>query len=217
MVYGLNIVPEHGYHVKVEMVDGNPSAIRAIDQEPDGGVKFQGFSSGRRCHLEHFPTKMRWLDRQGHTIPDFDNAHLINVSERAKDLIERVEPGVHQFVPVDYVDANDNFLEKRYFWVVGNRIDSIDRERTTMILRNGRSWSPVFDIATFEPELLPPGIDPNTESRLVFNLGQIGNTHAWRDKHLNGGGVWLSTALAEASKAIPLTGLELSDSKAEAV
>lgn len=211
MVYGLNIVPEHGYYVNVEMVDGNPSAIRAIDQEPDGGVSFRGVTSGRRCHLEHFPTKMRWLDRQGHSIPDFNQAELLNVSERAKNVIEQVEPGVHQFVPVGYTNGKDKFLEKRYFWVVGNRIDSIDRERTTFILRKGRSWSPIFDIANFEPELLPPSVDPNTKSKFVFSLAQIGNAHAWRDKHMNGGGVWLSAALADGIKqrGLPASGCRM--------
>jgi hypothetical protein len=217
MVYGLNIVPEHGYYVNVEMVGGNPSAIHAIDQEPDGGVSFRGVTSGRRCHLEHFPTTMRWLDRQGHSIPDFDQAELLNVSERARNLIEQFEPGVHQFMPVDYVDANNKFLEKRYFWVVGNRLDSIDRERTIFILRKGRVWRPLADFVRKAPEDIPPHIDPNIESKSVFNLSQIGKAHAWRDKHMDIGGMWLSTALADALKEAGLTGLQLSDNGLEAV
>lgn len=217
MVYGLNIVPANGYYVNVELVDGNPSAIRAIDQEPDGGVSYEGVLSGRRCHLNHFPTKVRWLDRQKHPIPDFDRGEILNVSERAKEIIETFEPGVHQFVPVEYVDARDEFLERRYCWVVCNRIDSIDRERTTFILRKGKMWRPVADFVRKAPEDIPPHIDPETESKFVFNLAQIGGAHAWRDKHMDGGSIWLSRALGDALKAAGLTGIRLSETGMETV
>lgn len=214
MVYGLNIVPVHGFYVKVEMLDGNPSAIRSLDQEPDGGVSFRGFTSGRPCHDDHFPTKMRWMGSVDPAIPDFDQAHLLNVSARAKEFIERFEPNIHQFLPVDYLDKLDNLIEKRYFWVVCNRIDSLDHGRTTFIL-HVRAWVSISHVAKRNPHLLPPGVDANTSSKFVFSLSQIGNAHAWRDKHLDGGGVWLSKVFGDALKRSDLTGLQLSDNGVE--
>lgn len=217
MVYGLNIVPENGYIVNVELVDGNPSAIRAIDQEPDGGVSYEGVLSGRRCHADHFPMKVRWLDRQRRPIPDFDRGEILNVSERAKEIIERFEPGVHQFVPVDYVDARDAFLERRYCWVICNRIDSIDREHTTFVL-DGRVWALASDLVRWgEADKIPAHIDPNTPGRFVFSLSKMGGAHAWRDKHMNSGTVWLSRALGDAFKDAGLTGIRLPEAGMETV
>jgi hypothetical protein len=42
MVYALGTQPVHGFHVNVDMLDGDPDAIRSINEEPDGGVAFKG-------------------------------------------------------------------------------------------------------------------------------------------------------------------------------
>jgi hypothetical protein len=212
MVYALGTKSEHGFIVNVDMLDGNPAAIRSIDEEPDGGVAFKGFTSGRRCHVDKgFPTKMRWLGPLNPPIPDFNQSTLLNVSERAKAFIESIEPGVHQFVPVDYVDKQDRFVETRYFWVICNRIDSVDREHTTFILRKGKMWCSVSDIAEDEPELLPAGVDPKTPNRLVYNSTQIGGAQVWRDKHFGGGFIQTSNRFAHALQQSGLTGFQLSD------
>lgn len=212
MVYGLGTAPVHGYYVNVEMVDGNPSAIRAVNQESDGGVSFRGFTSGRPCVIEHFPSKMRWLDRQGHPIPDFDQAELLNVSERAKTLIESIEPRVHQFVPVDYIDSQDNFIEKRYFWVICNRIDSVDREYTTFVLRKGKAWraaGDLYDRGEFGE--IPDHIDPKIPAKFTFNISRIGNARVWRDKHMDLGDILVSNNFSENLKSSGLTGFKLSE------
>lgn len=217
MVYGLNVVTANRHLYGSKPLNGNIAAIRSIDQTPNGGMNFESVYGGRRCHTEHFPTKMKWEGPRDSLIGDFNDSNLLNVSESARALIERFEPGVHQFIPVDYVDGKGSLIEKRYFWVVCNRIDSIDRECTTFILRKGKMWRPVSDIADFEPELLPPDIDPDTNSKFVFSLAQIGDAHAWRDKHMDTGGVWISKAFGDALKKSGLTGLKLSDNGMESV
>lgn len=217
MVYGLNIVSVHGFAVNVETLDGNMSAIRSVDQEPDGGVSFKGFTSGRRCHTDQFPTRMRWLGPLEPPIPDFDRSNLLNVSGRAKDFIESFEPGVHQFVPVDYLDKRGDLIEKRYFWVVCNRIDGVDREHTTFVLLWNKLWRPASDIARSYPDDLPLGVNPSQPAKFVFNLSQIGNAHVWRDKHMDLGNVWLSHELGDALKVSGLTGVKLSDSGLESI
>jgi hypothetical protein len=212
MVYALGTKSEHGFIVNVDMLDGNPAAIRSIDEEPDGGVAFKGFTSGRRCHVDKgFPTKMRWMGPLNPPIPDFNQSTLLNVSERAKAFIESIEPGVHQFVPVNYVDKQDRFVETRYFWVICNRIDSVDREHTTFILRKGKMWRSIYHIAQFDLELLPVGVDPKAKSIFVYNLAQIGAAQVWRDKHLDGGFILTSTRFAHALQQSGLTGFQLSD------
>lgn len=207
MVYGLNVKPEHGYYVDVRVLDGSLDRVELVDPTPDGGYTPQGLYSGRHVKTGNLPKRMQWQDRNGHPVPDFDRQHALNVSARAKALIEQIEPNVHQFVPVEYVDRNGNHLEDRFFLVVGHRIDSLDRKKTTMVLVRGKIWRPASDLVD-RPELQPPGYDPNAESKLVFSLSQINNAHVWCDKHLSGGSVFISDQLADAITAASLTGVK---------
>lgn len=217
MVYGLGTKTEHGFVVNVEMLDGNPAQIRSLDEEPDGGVAFKGFLSGRRCSVEGFPTEMRWMGPLNPPIPDFDQSTLLNVSERVKDLIEGIEPGVHQFVPVNYSDKAGHFVERRYFWVICNRIDSVDRGHTTFVLRRGKVWrSPKLLVERGEVGEIPAHIDPDKPPKFVYNLAQIGRAHVWRDKHLDGGHILTSDIFAEALQTSGFSGFRMS-SRLEAV
>lgn len=207
MVYGLSIVPTHGYLVEVEPLDGDIDAIRTVDQSNDGGVEPTGMSSGRIVGPEHVPTRMQWLDQERHPMPDFNRAHLLNVSARARDLIEQAEPETHQFLPVAYFDIDGKLLENRYFLFVGNRIDSVDRNETTLVLANGFMWITAANLVRMKRPL-PPGADPGKPTKLVFNKGQIAGKHLWQDKHLSAG-PYLSDALASLLRAAGMTGLAL--------
>lgn len=210
MIYGLTIVRADGPAIEVDLLDGNISAIRTIDRTPDGGVSFESLNAGRHCNTESFPTRMRWKGGKDQPILDFDRAHLINVSERAKALIEEWEPGVHQFVPVDFVDAKGDVLERRYALVICNRLDSVDREHTTFVLRRGKAWRAASDLAARgEFDEIPPRVDPSKPSKIVFNRAQIGRAHLWRDKHIDMGGPFVSDAFAAALRRSDLTGLDI--------
>jgi len=89
----------------------------------------------------------------------------MNVSARAKEAIEELEPGVHQFVPVEYLDKNGRHLEHRFWFITGQIIDGMDREHTTMVFVLN-SWMPAREIARDFPELLPEGADPTAEPNL---------------------------------------------------
>lgn len=208
MVYRLSVGPVLSYRANVVPLDGAISKIEAIDQTPDGGVSHTGVYAGRPVHLEHFPTRMRWEgppDPAG--IGDFNDTHLLNVSERAKAFIEAWEAGVHQFVPVAFVDKGGAHIESRHFWIVGNRRDSVDRERTTYVLRRGRLWTSVASLVRRgELDLIPPSHDLDAESRFAFNSAQIGGAHIWRDKHLDGGPL-VSDAFGDALAKSGLTGI----------
>jgi hypothetical protein len=217
MVYGLNIVSANEFLYGAEKLDGNFSAIRSIDQAEDGGVDCESVSGGRRCHTEHFPSRMRWKGPKGPLIGDFNQNGLLNVSVRGKAFIEQFEPGIHQFVPVDYVTKEGDLLEKRYFWVVCNRIDSIDRDKTTFISLWGKIWRSIADVARDYPEDLPEGTDPKAVSKFVFSLSAIGSAHVWRDQHDDLGGVWLSREFGDALKDSDLTGHKLPDLPQDAV
>lgn len=218
MVYGLNIVSANEFLYAAEPLDGNIAAIRAVNQEPDGGVSFKGASSGRRCHTEEFPTRMLWKGPRGSIAGDFNRQNLVNISGKAKAFIEKWEPNAHQFIPFDLVDAKDAVLEKRFFWIVCNRIDSIDREHSTFVLRLGKSWASATDLVRWgESDKIPPNIDRDKPGKFVFNLSRIGQAHAWRDKHMDGGGIWISNDFGDAIKASDLTGVAIPDAGMEAI
>jgi hypothetical protein len=210
MVYGLNVQPEWGYYPKVETLDGDLSKASAIIT-PDGGVGTGGFPR----ETESLPKRVKWMDPNGNPVPDFDQTPRLNVSERAKQLIESLEPGVHQFIPVEYFDKKGKFLENRYWFVVCNRIDSLDREHTTMVLSPGLGWYSARNLVAIGVEI-PPHIDPDQPAKLVFNLAQIGDAQLWHDKFL-GSGEFISDKLAEAFLAAGITGLRLAESRGEAV
>lgn len=216
MAYGLYVYPEWGYYPKVEPLDGFDGPIDAINPVNDGGVGWSGRTGGVPVDGKHFPKHVRWADPNGNPVPDFDRTPALNVSERAKRVIEELEPGVHQFFPVEYVNAKGEFLEVRYWLVVANRRDGMDREHTNMVLMHGQVWRPA-DYMVSRGEPIPPHIDPSAPSRLVFNLKAIGDAHLWVDKHLDSPSVWLSDAAAERFTAEKLTGLRLNESKVEAV
>jgi hypothetical protein len=200
----------------VEALDGDPRRVELVDPSPDGGVPLDGayvFVAGRPVVPEFMPRRMRWRDPQGRPIPDFEDGLILSVSSRARGLIETLEPGAHQFLPVRFEDAAGGSIEQRYFLIVCNRIDSVDREHTTMLLWQGEVWQPAHLLPRDD---LPPGFDASVEPRLVFSLSRIGRHHLWRDKHLRQG-PFVSAMLADALTESGMTGLDLRMSAFDAV
>ena len=221
MVWGLSIKTPYLINIGAEPLDGDFQKVDVIDRTPDGGALPGGVGSGRPVNAEHVPTKMRWGDAR-YKIPDFNRSWCINVSERAKKLIDHYEPNTHQFFPVEYYNKSGKLLESRYFMVVCNRIDSLDHDKTTMVFirdNHGSYWLPVFDlVARSRQHLIPPHLQHDTKSKLVFNRAQIGSHKIWRDKYLlEGNGPWISDELATALKTSDLTGLGLSEHGMETV
>lgn len=202
MVYALDIAPAYGYYVGVELLDGDRNKVTSREPVNDGGVGWYGTPADPT----YLPKHVRWEDRKGNPVPDFDAAQLISVSERAKAIIERFEPGTHQFFPVEFVDKQGKFLENRYWFFICNRLDSVDRDHTTMVLYKGVQWNNVKDLLR-RGEPIPPHIDPSQPSKKVFSLKAIGATHMWVDKHTGFAEGYISDAIAEAFAEAGLTGI----------
>ncbi|WP_426266973.1 imm11 family protein [Sphingomonas sp. LHG3443-2] len=208
MPYGLNVKPVHGYYVEVEALDGAIDQVKLSDETPDDGypARSQPLTAGRSVQTQNLPTRLRWKDRQGHPIPDFDNGLILNVSSRAKDLIDEFEPGTHQFVPVSYENSAGQHLERRYFLFVGNRIDAMHPDNPTMALNRGMYWVPLNDLLRRGQEL-PPGKNADLPAKLVLSRERIGQVHLWIDKRLASGATFMSDKLAEAVRDKGLTGI----------
>ena len=156
LVYSLRYAPAGSSFPNAELVEG-PDKLIVEDQAPDGGAFVFGAPglSGRRVRPESVPRVIRRFGRR--KLLDFEGQFVGTVNDRFRRLIEDMEPGIHQFEPVRYIGRDDELLEERWFWQVCNRLDTVDRERSTGELRDGlyRSKKGVL-------------------RRVVFNLEAIG-------------------------------------------
>ena len=206
MPHGLNVRPIFS---SVKPLDGAIDQVEVADPTPDGGMpldKSYATTCGRWVRTEYLPKSMQWGSRGGARMPDFDNGLIVNVSDRARQVIEDVEPGVHQFVPVEYESTAGKPLGTRYFLFVGNRIDGVSRLSPGMTLARGIMWIPARDLP---PERRPAGFSDSVQPQLIFDAAATGGVHLWVDKHLAFAAIYLSDTLARAITDAGLTGVEL--------
>lgn len=209
VIFGMRIRPSSGVTTRIKAVDGDFDKVTAL---PHGDVF--------RVDPANLPKHFKWLSHDCSPPDDFDQTPWMNISARAKAAIEELEPGVHQFVPVEYLDKNGKHLENRYWFITGRIIDSVDREHTNLIFHLS-SWRPVRDIARRFPDLVPLGADLTEEPKLVFNLSQIGTAHMWLDRYAGSGGKgsppFVSQAMHDHLQASELTGVAYGTGQVEAV
>ena len=82
-----------------------------------------------------------------------------------KKLIERFEPGKHQFFPLDFVDKKGTVTEQRHIFVITTLLDKSDKVRSTMLF--GRGWT------------IRAGSGRSRDHRSA-----VAGHHIWRDQHL---------------------------------
>jgi len=192
-VYAFGFRAEAPHLIASRLLDGNVSKIEYIDSTFDKGLsplfKPGQLYAGRAVKSEHVPTKVEWSSKRFSPPPDVFQSEVIFVSDAFKDIVERHEPGVHQFFPVEVVYKDGSFARQMYFFNICNRLDTMDRDRATAELRNGIMW------------------DPRTGD-FAFSLEKIGSAHAWVDKHVHYG-QFFSSAVADEFKSQGLTGISL--------
>ena len=74
------------------------------DTTPHGGSVIVGAATGRRILPVNIPTKIGFRDAHPtkRQLCDFEKSKVcMMISNAAKDVIEWLEPGVHQFFPVE--------------------------------------------------------------------------------------------------------------------
>lgn len=213
-MYYLGSKPTLGHYSGIEPLDGDMSKIEVADKTPDVGFSPHRAPTcqGRPILTDHIPTKVEW--QESGPVSDVETVRgVLVVPKRFCEIVNQLEPNIHQFPPVDFLDPKGAFLAKRYFFIVCNRLDSVDRKNTTLILADGRLWMPASDIARRWPEKIPNGFDVKAKPKLVFSNAQIGNKHAWCDKFLLHG-PYLSDALGSALEVENFTGISLKQGEA---
>jgi hypothetical protein len=205
-----------------EYLDGNRDLIKLVDDTPDGGTLIAGSGVGRPVVPDHVPTRIGLRDAHpSWSLLDFEKSGVgWRISTAAKNLIERLEPGLHQFFPVevfayDYDPATwqdvfgnydpvpagmlvDRKITDQWFFVICNRLDTMNRELTVGIMDNG----------IYAPHFLKQGRGGKLlveEERLVLNLSAIGQAQIWCERCVPG--VFFSDELIAQIDVAGLTGL----------
>lgn len=132
-----NIFPKAvgAYNLYFDVLDGDLKKVEIIDKTIDIGVnppmRAMTFRCGRRVYTEFLPKRVRPKKKKG-KLPDYCGFSLTQIcSQRFKDIVETLEPAVHQFEPVLIVWGDGTEDERPYYWFVPCvRVHSLDPETT---------------------------------------------------------------------------------------
>ncbi|WP_333815045.1 imm11 family protein [Tabrizicola sp.] len=146
---------------KTEYVDRTKDVLSVGFDFPAGDKRL-----GRALKPNNIPTKFRW-GGSAERMPDLMLSHSVMLaSDKVKDIIEGLEPGVHQFFPLETWAKGNTPARRMYLMNICNRLDSVDRKKTTKPMRDQHSWR------------------NGKPGELVFSLAQIGGHKLWHDKHI---------------------------------
>lgn len=183
----------------IRPLDGDTRLVRLIDPEQDDGWFFNGvavYDVGRPVHSDHMPTKARREGAGLKIYPKRDFHQMMGepiLSQAARGLIEEMEPGVHQFFPIEVTIGKDDAPYGTYYkFVLGSRIDTLARDLSGPY--NAHGMCKGFG-------------DP--DGRVVLDSERIGDHHLWTEKFVaRPGWLWASDAMAERLQTSGLTGLK---------
>lgn len=193
-VWGIGF-DEGDFPVSRDFLDGIPEKVEYVDTTLDEGVVNPTFKPGRHyagrpVKPGHIPTKVKWSSKRRPPYDFFALRGLILVSDAFKNIIERHEPGVHQFFPIDVVYKDGSHARQMYFFNICNRLDTMDRDRAT---------------AEFDGWYWDPG-----KGDFAFSKRLIGDRHAWVDKFVVHGNFLSDTVKFEMEK-VGLTGIHFNE------
>lgn len=152
-------------------------------------------ASGLRRPIEQFPEQIRFT--KGKKVFDFNGYTEggITVSKRLKDAIEDMEPGVHQFVPVElfYKDGSP-YPEPLWYFNACTEIDTISPDlggvrQDTVGGPQGYVWT----------------IRSLGDDKLAVRKDAVAGRAAWADRHYYNA-TFFSDALVERMKAEKMEG-----------
>jgi hypothetical protein len=196
MTYLLHDKPLGHTNLYFDFIDGDMRKVENEDLSVDIGINppdwTQAMRFGRRVKTEFLPTRIRPTTNQKN-MPDFSKAQLAQVcSAKFRDVVEAIEPNVHQFVPVQVVRKNGAYIADMFWFVPCNRLDAL------------------------EIDLLIPPLNSlgfyrggGSSSRMVFLQSKIGRHHIWIDKRVIGDYIWISDVFRDATLDAGLIGLNL--------
>ncbi|MEQ1650658.1 MAG: DUF1629 domain-containing protein [Hyphomicrobiaceae bacterium] len=98
------------------------------------------------------------------------NDRILAVDESLKEVIERFEPGVHHFFPIEIIMPKKIIYPKQYFvMAIGQYLNSFSSERS-----DPASWRPDWQEYCL--------MDEGNMSGLALSRQAFGNAHLWRER-----------------------------------
>jgi hypothetical protein len=125
-------------------------------------------------------------------LTDLQRAHdIFLVSDRFRQVVETLEPGVHLFVPVELVWEDGSHAASFFWFYPCSRVDGIDRERTTHEFHQEAGlWM------------------PKAGGEFVVDLARAGGHHIWIDPRMNTFNLpFVSSAFKQAMTEAGVTGI----------
>ncbi len=152
--------------VAEEPLDGKIDSVQTVGPVPEA-LRWLGsrraVSFGVPVSPQHMPTRWRFGSKE-RDLPGFMGWGLVlTVSEAFREIIERFEPGRHQFFPLDDVTRKGEPIAKRYLLVIGTAIDTLNRARSGPGL--SRLWRPLG----------------NDQRNLLVDRAKVAGRHLWYD------------------------------------
>lgn len=174
-VFSLVRVNTHHYTEDFVPLDGDIKKVDIVDKSIDNGInplmRNDYFLCGRAVHPENLPAKMKVVGAK-HKLADYIRfGPRFICSDAFRETVEQVEPGVHQFEPVELVWKNGATAGNYFFVVFCNRISAIDESLTyPPLVGPAKRWRP----------------ERKGEDRLVFSADRVAQNHFFYNLGLEG-------------------------------
>ena len=131
-------------------------------------------------------------------MPDYCQVGMGQIcSAKFRDLLERLDPGIHQFVPVEIVTKKKDHIADMFWFIPCNRLDTLVLDQI----------SPLLDeMGYFYFQLRPE----NQPLRIVFDREKIGQSHIWCERRCDGW-IWTSNTFKDMVASEELQGLDFTE------
>lgn len=131
---------------------------------------------------------------------------VLAVDETMKGLIEGLEPGIHQFRPINFLQPNSEIFPGTYFtMIIGQFRDSfIPEPETEDTLWQRSSYLDPDKGRTFTGKYTFSALSAERYARLPLSAEAIAGAHLWRERNLIGPDFFISDALHDAIKKAKL-------------
>lgn len=201
-----------GHYFKA--IDGNSKLVELEDRTQDDGGLIARYDSGRPLKPDHMPTKLLRGGPGPEQSPlldvDVGIGGMLLVNKTFKDILEELEPAVHQFFPAEvYVNDHDPTT-----WQPEDGFYDEPKGKKTKLVKVADYWhlNICNRLDTYHPDTVGRNArgfytpkDLGVEGNEVFSLEKIGNHHAWHDKFARGR--LISDVFAERLQSAGLTGI----------
>ena len=182
MPYNVHVYKQSPYNPGAEVLDQPPEWTESFTHNGER-IHYRGMSGVPVDDPAHAPSRFR-LEIAAARLPDvFVLSSGWGVSDLVRDMVEELEPGVHQFLPAEITAKGRERPEKRYWFLhICNRVDAIDPDKS--VLR-------VDDKGRYHWDRLPAG----EQARMVLRKEVIAGKCLWIDRRWLPRGVFMSDEL----------------------